>query len=304
MTETTIKIGDYVTHITLGDWGLGKVVELLESGAVRVYFEFAGEKKMQRHFLAPAKAPEHHPVLRKINLDRAMDGTVSFPNLEAAFLKAYPGGFDDPRYLADERAYKVEASKSLQADLGRDTLEALLRAGDAEAVCLLAKKLLAKTNLAFPNEKMALTDGFKKGEEAKQHFAAALDILLYGEGDMGPRFTAFVDVLDELDACKWTTATYFLFLLDPTRYIFIKPTYIQKAAQAYGYDIGYATRPSWAGYQRMLGLVDYVAGQLTKRDVLFPQDLIDVQGFIWCSLHEGMTTARAPKKTAKAKAKA
>ncbi|MYL82780.1 DUF3553 domain-containing protein [Desulfovibrio aerotolerans] len=301
MTATIIKNGDYVTHIKLPQWGLGKVIELLESGAVRVFFEFEGEKKMQRHFLTPAQAPESHPVLEKIDLDRALDGTVSFPNLEAAFLKMFPEGFDDQRYLAEERSYRLEASRSLHAELGCETLEALLRAGDYEAVCLLAKKLLAKTTLVFPNEKTALTDGFKKGDDQKEHFAKALDILLYGEGELGPRFTGFVEVLDELGVCKWTIATYFLYLLDPSRHIFIKPTYIQKAAQAYGFDIGYTTRPNWACYQRMLRLVDYVASQLAKRELLNPHDLVDVQGFIWCSIFDGKA-ARAPKKAAKAKA--
>jgi hypothetical protein len=301
LTATTIKDGDYVTHVTLPAWGLGKVIELLESGAVRVFFEFAGDKKMQRDFLTPAQAPASHPVLTKMDLSRAIDGTVSFPALEAAFLKLYPGGFDDQRYVAQERSYRAEAAKMLQDTLSREILEGLLRAGDYETVCLLAKKLLTKTTLIFPNEKTALSDGLKQGDEQKELFARALGTLLYSEGEISARFNGFVEALDKLDACKWTLATYFLSLLDPTLYILIKPTIYQRAAQAYGFEIGYATRPGWAGYQRMLGLVAYVAKQLAKRESLEPRDLIDVQGFIWCSLAHEKLTARAPKTVRKAK---
>ncbi|OLN24818.1 hypothetical protein DVDV_3899 [Desulfovibrio sp. DV] len=295
MTATTIKDGDYVTHVKLPGWGLGKVIELLESGAVRVFFEFEGDKKMQRDFLVPAEPPVGHPVLGKMDLNRAIDGTVSFPALEASFLKMYPGGFDDPRYISQERANKIDASKLLHDTLGCATLETLLRAGDFDAVCTLAKKLLTKTSLIFPNEKTALADGLKRGNEQKELFAKALDILLYGEGELGPRFSAFAEVLDKLDACRWTTATYYLFLLDPAQHIFIKPTIFQRAAQAYGFDIGYQVRPTWAGYQRMLGLTAYVAKQLGERALLAPKDLIDIQGFIWCSLAHEKAAARAAK---------
>ncbi|KHK03097.1 DUF3553 domain-containing protein [Desulfovibrio sp. TomC] len=295
MTATIIKDGDYVTHAKLPGWGLGKVIELLESGAVRVFFEFEGDKKMQRDFLVPAEAPVGHPVLTKMDLNRAIDGTVSFPNLEAGFLKMFPGGFNDERYVSHERAGKIEASKQLHDTLGCATLETLLRAGDYDAVCTLAKKLLTKTSLIFPNEKTALADGLKKGDEQKEQFAKALDILLYGEGELGPRFTAFVETLEKLDACRWTTATYYLFLLDPAQHIFIKPTIFQRAAQACGFDIGYQARPSWAGYQRMLGFTAYLAKQLGERALLAPADLIDVQGFIWCSLAYEKAAARAAK---------
>ena len=45
------------------------------------------------------------------------------------------------------------------------------------------------------------------------------------------------------------------------------------------------------------------ASQLAKRELLNPHDLVDVQGFIWCSIFDGKA-ARAPKKAAKKVSKA
>ncbi|MHC1791415.1 hypothetical protein [Solidesulfovibrio sp.] len=302
MTAASIKEGDYVTHKELPKWGLGKVVELLGGVTIRVFFEFEGEKKMQRSFLSPAQPPAHHPVLGKMDKSRTLKGTISFPSLEAAFLKMFPGGFDDPRYIAQERSGKIEAAAYLQETLSRETMETMLAAGDYDGICLLAKKLLSKTSLIFPNEKTALADGLKKGEAQRKLFATALAAFLYGDEEIGARFNAFVAVLDELDACKWTTASYFLFLIDPMRHVFIKPAYFLKAAEVYGFDIGNTTRPGWACYQRMLELVAYVAAQLARRELLQPRDLIDVQGFLWCSLYNAQSTIRAPKVVPKGKA--
>jgi len=280
------KEGDYATHVNLPKWGTGKVIESLGSSTYRVFFEFEGEKKMRGDFLVPAPKPANHPVLDKIDRTRTLKGFIPFPNLEGTFLKLFPEGFNDPGYLKHERDYKVAASAFLQEHLSREAMQALLSQGDYEALCGIAKKVLNKTNLIFPNERMALNDGLKRGETERKAFATSLFDLLYGDGDPGPRFDAFVGVLGELDACKWTTATYFPFLLEPDKHIFIKPTYFKAAADSYAFQIGYSALPDWACYRRILDFVEYVAGQLAKRDILKPRDLIDVQGFIWCSQYE------------------
>ena len=285
MTPThTFKEGDYVTHATLAKWGLGKVLEPLGGGTVRVFFEYEGEKKMRSDFLAPAPKPASHPVLDRIDRLRTVKGFIPFPNMESAFLTKFPQGFSDPAYVENERIYKANASAFLRQHLSRESLLPLIASEDFDSVCKLAKKVVSKTNLIFANESMDLADGIKKGEPERRLFALALADLLHGEGDLGPRFDAFVDALEALDACKWTTATYFIALYNPGQYIFVKPSFIQKAAQAVGLDIGYTTRPGWACYQRIRGLIDYISGQLSKRDLLRPSDLIDVQGFIWTSL--------------------
>jgi len=284
MIEQHFKAGNFVVS-RVPAWGTGKVLEVLEADKVRVFFEYEGEKVMLSDFLDSTLAPEHHPVLEKIDPLRATEGFIPFHKLESSFLNHYPKGFDDPKYITDERGAKVNASALLHETMSKDILSRLIEQGDHAGVCDLAKKLVGKNNLIFRNEKMNLFDSLKKGEAEQKLFSNALYEILYGEAEIAPRFDAFVNVLEELDTCKWPIATYFTFLLDPSRHICVKPSYFQTAARSYAFEINYVTRPSWSGYRRILKFVDHVAGQLSKRSSLKPSDLMDVQSFIWCSLH-------------------
>ena len=62
------------------------------------------------------------------------------------------------------------------------------------------------------------------------------------------RFERFTHALSHVDALKWTTATYFLFLARPEKFMFVKPTVTQNAAGACGYEISYKSEPNWLTY--------------------------------------------------------
>ena len=280
------KEDDYVSHAKLATWGVGKVLEVLGGGTVRVFFEYEGEKKMNPEFLTIASIPARHPVLHNIDRMRTVKGFIPFPNLESAFLRKFPNGFNDPLYLKAERSYKVNASAFLHDLLSLNKLAPLIAQGDYVTVCALATKVVNKINLIFRSEKITFVDKLKKGETEQQIFASALFDLLHGEEGLNIRFNAFCAALEELEILKWPLTTFFLFLQDPNSHIFVKPASFQTAARSYAFDLGYSTRPDWACYRRILDFIDYVAGQLSKRDLLRPRDLIDVQGFIWCSLYE------------------
>lgn len=276
--------GDYVRNGMAPYWGIGKVLEPLGEKKLRVFFEYVGEKTVLLEALLAFAAPEDHPVLARVDRMRDFKGFIPFPSLESFFLKQFSDGFADTKYQKDERAYKEKASAYFHENLSREILQPMLEQGEYAKVCDLAKKAVSRTNLVHKFESIALGDGLKRSEYHQELFATALYDLLYGETGMPRRFSAFVEALTELDACKWTTATYFLYLLDPTTHIFVKPEIFKTAAKSYAIDFGYTTHPDWDCYQRILDFVQFVAGQLAKRENLKPCDLIDVQSFIWCSL--------------------
>jgi hypothetical protein len=72
--------------------------------------------------------------------------------------------------------------------------------------------------------------------------------------------------------------TVFGFIAQPEKHIFLKPKVTQAAAREYGFDFQYQSKPSWETYS---GLLEF-AGQI-KSDLkdLKPQDMIDIQSFIW-----------------------
>lgn len=293
MSDNTLLVGSYVTNEKAPDWGVGKIVELRDGGNWRVLFEYSGVKIMPSASLASFSPPHNHPLLKNVTPATDLSGAKSFAVMENDFAVQFKnGGFEDPEYLKEERTYKVEASDTLRALCSKEELDALIQAGDYAEVCARATRPVTKTNLLFAIEVIKLADGLKRVPEAQKLFATRFYSLLHGAGEISERFNAYTEALDKLDACKWPVATYPLFLFKPEEYPFVKPRYITEAAKAYSYDIKYEVHPSWKSYSSIIAFVHYVAGALERRGKLKPRDFIDVQGFIWSSLHASL----APKK--------
>jgi len=137
-------------------------------------------------------------------------------------------------------------------------------------------------SLLFSFEKMELRDAVKSPAGAKT-FARGLFDFLYGSGSLEKRFERWVSAVGELPrrqtrVLTWPVLTVFPFLAEPTEHIFLKPNVTKIAAEEYGVEFDYQSRPTWATYQSYL---DFAA--TVKRDLrdLRPRDMIDVQSFIW-----------------------
>ncbi|HVE64476.1 MAG TPA: hypothetical protein VNB94_11825 [Mycobacteriales bacterium] len=198
------------------------------------------------------------------------------------FLGFFPGGFHDETYLAWERDYKWAAHRAWSGALGREAMAAAITAGRHGEVAQAAVRIESRTNLLFSFEKMALRDAVSTDDGAEL-FATGLHDWLYGAGPEAARFTRWCEVVEALPrrqtrVLTWPLATVFGFLARPKVHIFYKPRVTQAAAAAYGYDLGYRSRPSWETYSRLL---DFAA--TVRRDLadLRPRDLIDVQSFLW-----------------------
>lgn len=76
----------------------------------------------------------------------------------------------------------------------------------------------------------------------------------------------------------WPLQTVFGFIANPREFIFLKPRVTQAAANAYGLDFLYESKPNWTTYQSLLDFVKQI-----KKDIidLKPRDMIDMQSFIW-----------------------
>jgi hypothetical protein len=142
-------------------------------------------------------------------------------------------------------------------------------------VCRRALRVSNATNLIFPNEKMALKDGLEVPAH-QQAFATALFNLLYGDDDLKPRFEGYADMLEGVGAAKWTIATYFLLIVYPEAYVFLKPTVTQHAGDISGFEIHYRPDLNWRTYASVLGFANYLKTELVE---LSPRDMIDVQSY-------------------------
>lgn len=199
----------------------------------------------------------------------------------AKFLRFFPGGFRDETYIDWERDYKWKAHQAWEEQLNRKQYQALLKAGQFADIAQRAVRIETRTNLLFSFEKMALRDAVK-GRGARQ-FAEGLYEYVYGRGAMRKRFEAFTEVLEGLPrrqtrVLTWPLHTVFGMIARPDEHIFLKPRVTQIAADEYGFDFVYKSRPNWDTYQSLLDFAEQV--RKDNRD-LKPRDLIDLQGFIW-----------------------
>jgi hypothetical protein len=198
------------------------------------------------------------------------------------FLHSFPGGFRDETYLDWERGYKWAAHERWMAELSPARFGELLALDRPAEIGAAASRIESRTNLLFSFEKMALRDAIKSPVGARL-FARGLDTLLHGGGSLGPRFDAWIDTVAQLPrrqtrVLTWPLATVFGFIAQPRRHVFYKPMVTRRAAQAYGHDLPYASRPSWAGYSALLDFVQRVEADIAD---LRPRDRIDVQSFLW-----------------------
>lgn len=196
------------------------------------------------------------------------------------FLRYFKGGFCDETYFEWERGYKERAHQQWLEVLDRAKFRALL--DRPPEVAAYAIRIESRTNLLFSFEKMALRDAVKSPAGATL-FAHALYDFLHGRGSDTTRFENWCDALARLPrrqtrVLTWPLVTVWGFLAQPDRHIFLKPMVTRRAAEAYGYEFPYQSKPSWPVYHSLLNFAEAIRHD--NRD-LHPRDMIDLQSFIW-----------------------
>lgn len=217
-------------------------------------------------------------------------GTVSRDNpVERArlrcrkkFLFYFKKGFATQKYYDWERGYKWEAHLLWQQMLGKKEYKKLLDAGEYLEIAARATRIESKTNLLFSFEKMALRDAVKS-EAGARAFAEGLYNFIHGTGKLQKRFEDWIEVVAGLPrkqtrVLTWPLVTVFGFIANPEEHIFLKPRVTKIAAEKYGFDFRYTSRPNWETYQNYLAFAEQAGADLAD---LKPADMIDIQSFLW-----------------------
>ncbi len=211
--------------------------------------------------------------------------TTQIPLLDRV-LAYYPdwSGFSDPRYLEEERDYKVRASELAISLLGKGPLQELIDQGRTAELVGRIEQVTHATNLLWTNVPRAgdLAVLYHQGLYLPS-FAEALFDLLHGEGDSPERLDRFIAYTNEHNLpTKWTLPTYLLMLLSPETDFFVKPDMTRWFLKEVSSDVELATKPSGDGYRRLLGVVTALRDVLSAYE---PSDLVDIQGYIWVANH-------------------
>jgi len=198
------------------------------------------------------------------------------------FLRFFPKGFYDAKYIDWERGYKWEAHERWEEILDRKTHHDLIADGGYAEVARRAVTIELRTNLLLSFEKMALRDALKPPAGAKA-FAEGLYDFLYGRGSLEHRFDSWCSVVADLPrrqtrVLTWPLITVFGFLAQPETHFFLKPMVTRTAAREYGFDFRYHSRPNRDTYANLLEFAELVGDDLHD---LKPRDMIDIQSFLW-----------------------
>jgi hypothetical protein len=198
------------------------------------------------------------------------------------FIYYFPGGYQGKKYQSWERDYKWNAHLLWQEQLNRKEFSRLLNEKNFSEIARRATYIESRTNLLFSFEKMALRDAVKPDHGAEA-FSLGLFDLVYGKKQLEKRFEEFKGMLGGLPrkqtrVLTWPLLTVFGFLADPEKHIFLKPRVTQTAAEKYGFDFRYRSRPNWDTYQSLLDFAETVRKDTAH---LKPRDMIDLQSFIW-----------------------
>jgi hypothetical protein len=277
------KKGDRVKHPIKDDWGLGEVLEDSNGENVKIFFVGAGKKTISLKYAQPIKiqaSEANHPVLDNPTNKNKLS-KIKYKSLSKSiqyFLEQFPDGFYGVRFKEEERNYKYKAHILAIDILGKEIFDSLLKNNEYAEIVKRSLKIVNATNLIFKNEKMALKDGLINLNN-QEKFAKALNNFLYGNGELKNRFDIFSKLLENIDAAKWTTTSYFLFIFLPKQYMFVKPTITQYSAELCGLEINYKPQLNWLTYKSVLDFSEYLFDGLSE---LKPRDMIDIQSFMWC----------------------
>ncbi|HVF70358.1 MAG TPA: hypothetical protein VM940_02010 [Chthoniobacterales bacterium] len=200
------------------------------------------------------------------------------------FLRFFKKGFRDETYLAWERDYKRETHQRWEEALNREEFRRLLDEGEYAEIAARAVRTEQRSrhSMIFSFEKMALRDAVKSAVGARA-FATGLYDFLHGSGSDETRFERWCEAVSGLPrrqtrVLTWPLVTVFSFIAQPEKHIFLKPNVTKIAAEKYGFDFPYQSKPNWDTYKSLLEFAAQV--RQDNRD-LKPRDMIDLQSFIW-----------------------
>lgn len=187
------------------------------------------------------------------------------------FLEFMPGGFSGERNLQQEREYKLKAHRTLSKTL---PLAKAATADNDQARGIRAASVWI--NLLSPYESMHLKEAME-GPVGGAFLRAAAK---FAAGDIGAGAQGMEAAMKAHGPLTWPIATYFPFLWEPTRNMFLKPTvtrdYAERIGHRFQYDYDSEIRTDV--YESLLDLTDQT---MTAIAALKPRDNIDVQSFIY-----------------------
>lgn len=313
----------YVRHTRKAEWGLGVLVDS-EPPYFRYFFEDGELRSFPEASLSLLSSvdatPEEQEALQSLRTSRKRqvsskkkkttipdelrggpDSTrkiavaapmiSSLPQQVERFLSQFPKGFEDERYLDQERGGHGSRKIGRQGivDLAQesfqiDKLRKILLEGKGVGAANLYKKLLTKGKTLFSSsEEIEPFNLFAKAPPSELRLAEALFDLLHGSGPVGARLEALSTALP-VELRTWRLCTFPGAFFDPASLLFVDPNVTFRQAHIIGVEVSFENTISGSTYELLLKMAEKLSAELPKSR-LRPRDLLDVHLFTANTLH-------------------
>lgn len=309
----SLQVGTLVINPAVPEWGPGKVVKV-DSNRVHVVWRDLPDRaaKVMVTSSVQRATDQNDDILDNLPPLVEKEGKLLLPKARVTFKQAvekffayFPLGFDDPRFLGNqkfkgERYYKWAAHEYFVEHLGGNRFRKLLK-DDLAGLVKEVERCTGKLNVLHMTESAALRDGLRD-DRAAYRFLDALANLLEADEISESVYVPYVDAVCSLPAprgkvAKWTITTIVPFIAQPDRHMFLKPEVTRNAADSLGFELNYRAEPNWLTYKCLLRMAHIYREMLAKHK---PRDLIDVQSFFYvaCGGYEAIAERKRKTKAA------
>ena len=202
---------------------------------------------------------------------------VKLKQAEKAFLRRYPGGFDNPEIIAT----RVKKHKP-------DQMIALARDGFSKEKFLHPDlivqnmlKVISRSSIISMFEKPRFKDFANAlSPHEKEFLSTGLEQVLHGDEQTG--FEMVFDLMKTYRLAKWSLMTVCQTYFYPQRDVFIKPTTVKGVIRYFELEnLQYKPTPSWAFYQAYRSAFHEMKSRLDPS--LSPTNPA-FSGFLWMSI--------------------
>lgn len=197
---------------------------------------------------------------------------------EAAFLRRYPGGFENPELAALRRKkHKPEQMIALaQESFSKRSFKS------PNLIVQNMEKVISRSSIISVFEKMRFRDVARALiPHEKEWLSTGLEELLHGIEQTG--FEMILDLLKSRKLAKWSLMTVCQTYFHPQRDVFVKPTTVKGVIQYFELnELQYKPTPSWAFYEAYRSAFHEMKSKVDKS--LSPTNPA-FSGFLLMSIH-------------------
>jgi hypothetical protein len=196
---------------------------------------------------------------------------------EQAFLRRYPGGFDNPELVSTRvRKHKPDQMIALaQESFSKGNFER------PELIIQNMVKLISRSSIISVFEKPRFRDfAHALTPDEREFLSSGLKELLHGEEQTG--FEMMLDLLKSQKLAKWSLMTVCQTYFHPQRDVFVKPTTVKGVIEYFELqDLEYKPTPSWAFYETYRSAFYEMKSKVDKS--LSPTNAA-FSGFLWMTI--------------------